>query len=113
MPIKSSPKNYHHHPLSQSNQIVSQKSSSSPSEPMKSNCPSVLKLSRERIIPLAWFLDFLGSLLSTNGYSSSRIEDFVDASRERYLWLHDPPRVPLLVDSGPGPGSGVGPDPES
>jgi len=53
---------------------------------MKSNCPSVLKLSRERIIPLAWFL---GSLLSTNGYSSSRIEDFVDASEKGSRVSHD------------------------
>ena len=44
--IKLSPKNHHHHPLSQSNQIV----------PRLEICPCVLKLALDRIIPLPYLL---------------------------------------------------------
>ena len=49
-----SPKNHHHHPLSQSNQIV----------PRLEICPCVLKLALDRIIPLPYLL--------RAGYTKSR-----------------------------------------
>ena len=52
--IKLSPKNHHHHPLSQSNQIV----------PRLEICPCVLKLALDRIIPLPYLL--------RAGYTKSR-----------------------------------------